>query len=135
MDAGGQKSVVLILARELASNLAMPMFLVDRRGRLVFYNEAAEDILGAPWSSMGELETDEWATRWSPEDLSGNPLDLEDLPLAATMISRTANHNRFRITGLDGVKRTLSATAIPLFRREGELDGAVGIFWQEEAGS
>ena len=131
MDPGGQKSVVLILARELASNLATPMFLVDRLGRMVFYNEAAEAILGVPWSQLGELDTDDWATRWKPEDLAGNPLRLEDLPLAATMVARTANHNRFRITGLDGVRRTVSATAFPLYRREGELDGAVGVFWED----
>ena len=40
--AGSAKPLPLILARELASNLATPMFLLDANGMLVFYNDAAE---------------------------------------------------------------------------------------------
>lgn len=57
----GQKSVVLILARELATNLATPMFLIDAGGRLVFYNEAAEPIVGKPFADVGEMDAGEWA--------------------------------------------------------------------------
>ena len=40
-SGGGPRSLPLILARELAANLATPMFLLDADGMLVFYNEAA----------------------------------------------------------------------------------------------
>jgi hypothetical protein len=45
-DAPASPSLPLILARELASNLATPMFLVDGCGMLVFFNEAAELVIG-----------------------------------------------------------------------------------------
>ena len=48
-----QKSLVLILAREFASQLAMPTFIVDGGGSLVFYNEAAETIIGAIRDDVG----------------------------------------------------------------------------------
>ncbi len=35
---GGQKNVVLILARELAANIAAPLLVFDRDGTLVFFN-------------------------------------------------------------------------------------------------
>ena len=38
---GSPKSLPLILARELASNLATPMFLLDADGILVYFNDAA----------------------------------------------------------------------------------------------
>jgi hypothetical protein len=34
------------------------------------------------------------------------------------------------LTGLDGVRRTVSATAIPLFARASEFVGLVSIFWE-----
>ena len=35
----------MILARQLASSLAMPILLVDTDGTLIYYNEPAEAIL------------------------------------------------------------------------------------------
>ena len=40
-----QYPIELILTRQLASQLAMPVFLTDHDGTLVFYNEAAEAVL------------------------------------------------------------------------------------------
>jgi hypothetical protein len=39
-----QKSLVLILARELATNLATPIYIADSVGDLVYFNEPAEQI-------------------------------------------------------------------------------------------
>jgi hypothetical protein len=41
-----QKNVVLILARGFAEQLATPMLIADAAGRLVFYNEPAEETIG-----------------------------------------------------------------------------------------
>src|SRR5712692_10134047 len=52
---GDAKSLPLILARELASNLATPMFLIDAKGTLVFFNEAAELLIGRTFAELGEI--------------------------------------------------------------------------------
>ena len=44
MDTQRQKHLVLILARQFASNLATPTLITDERGYLVYYNEAAEAV-------------------------------------------------------------------------------------------
>ena len=54
MNVGRQKDVVLILARELASNLATPMLVLDHTGALIFFNEAAEVIMGAPFATVAQ---------------------------------------------------------------------------------
>ena len=46
MASVAQKPIELILARQLATTLAMATFLVDPDGTLVFYNEPAERLLG-----------------------------------------------------------------------------------------
>ena len=38
--------IELILFRQLAIHLLTPIFLVDERGALIFYNEPAEKLLG-----------------------------------------------------------------------------------------
>ena len=40
-SARRQKNIALILARQFAGTLAMPMFIADGEGRVVFYNEPA----------------------------------------------------------------------------------------------
>ena len=41
-----QQNLILILARDFASRLATAVFLVDADGTVVYYNEAAERLLG-----------------------------------------------------------------------------------------
>jgi len=53
---------MLILARELATNAATPMFIADADGTLVFYNEPAERILGRSFAAAGEIVASEWET-------------------------------------------------------------------------
>jgi len=127
------RSLLLILARELASNVATPMFVVDRHGVLVFYNEAAERLLGQSFSVTGPISSHEWGgTMFRPEDLDGNPITVNDLPLVETLAARRPAHARFRITGMDGVKRTIEATSFPLFARADDLAGALSVFWEDE---
>jgi PAS domain-containing protein len=130
-----QKSIVLILARELASKLATPMFVVDAEGNLVFFNEPAESILGQSFAEAGELSADEWGgALFAPEDTDGSPLPFDRMPISIALTEHKPAHRSFRITGLDEVKRTIAATAFPLFARAQEFVGAVAIFWEEPEG-
>jgi PAS domain-containing protein len=109
-----QKHLALIIARELATQLATAAFISDADGDLVFYNEAAEEILGR-----------------TIEDLEGAPLPLEQNPGWIALAERRPAHVRLRIVGLDGVRRQLSATAMPLFSHPEEIVGMVAFFWEE----
>jgi len=80
-EAHAQRNLILILARDLASRLATPVFVVDHEGTLVYFNEAAEPVLGRTYAETGELRAGEWATEWTPTDDEGRPIPLEDLPL------------------------------------------------------
>ena len=55
-DSSFTPNLPLILARELASNLATPMFLLDDGGMLVFYNDAAELLLGKPFAESAPID-------------------------------------------------------------------------------
>jgi PAS domain-containing protein len=125
------KHLVLILAREFASNLATPTLITDERGWLVFYNEAAEAIFGRSFSEVVEMPLEEWTARFEPRTLDSEPLPLERRPSGIALYERRAAHERFRITSVDGVEREVAVTAFPLFAHTDELVGTVTIFWRE----
>jgi len=54
MSMRKQKSLVLILARELATNLATPIYIADAEGDLVYFNEPAEQIAAGRFVERGE---------------------------------------------------------------------------------
>jgi PAS domain-containing protein len=129
MSAVRQRNVALILARELAVNLATPMWVWDETGELVYYNEHVQAILGSPQNEIGVGRLDELPV-FEPSDLDGNPIDVADLPSAIALTEHRPAHRDLRITGRDGVQRELAVTAFPLFARGGEFVGAVSVFWE-----
>jgi PAS domain-containing protein len=126
-----QKHLVLILAREFASNLATPTLLTDEHGLLVFYNEAAEEILERPFSEAREMPLEEWLGPFSPRTRESEPLPFESLPAGIALYERRAAHERFTITSVDGIERNIAVTAFPLFAHTDELVGTMTIWWRE----
>ncbi len=124
------RPIELILTRQLASWLAMPIFVVDADGTLVFYNEAAEAVLGQRFDETGEMPPTEWATAWVPTDDAGRPLPPDRLPLTIAVAERRPTHETLWIRGLDGVPRRIQATAFPLIGHAERVLGAVVIFWE-----
>ncbi|MGH2740375.1 MAG: PAS domain-containing protein, partial [Actinomycetota bacterium] len=100
--ASEPKNLALILARQMASNLATAMAVLDAEGTLAFFNEAAGGVLGQPFSETGELSRDELLSRLVPEDLQGNTIPIEELPISVALIKREPAHRTVCITGLDG---------------------------------
>jgi PAS domain-containing protein len=125
-----QKSLVLILAREFASQLSMPMFVADADGNLVYFNEAAERVLGRTFGEAGELGAQEWTSAFQPKTVDGEPMSLDEMPAGAAFLQRRPVHGTHRIVGLDGVSRTVAVTAFPLLTQRDQADGLVCIFWE-----
>lgn len=125
--------IELILVRHLASSLAVPVFLVDPDGTMVFYNEAAEQVLGRRFDDAGDMPFEEWTSIFAVRDEAGEPLDINQLPLVRALRENKPNHARFGITGLDGTPRNLEVSAFPL-EAEGQRHlGAVALFWETAA--
>jgi PAS domain S-box-containing protein len=127
-----QKHLVLILAREFAANLATPTAITDEEGRLIYFNEAAEEVFGQSPSEVGEMDYDEWTSRFSPRSIeTDEPLPIERRPTGFALREQRASHERLRITTIDGIAREISVTAFPLYAHPDELVGTVTIFWRD----
>jgi PAS domain-containing protein len=124
------KEIEVILARHLASCLAMPIFIVDPAGNLVFYNEPAEPILGCRFEETGEMPASEWSTVYTPTDENGDSLPPEELPLMIALVERRPANRRFWICSLDNVRRHIEVTAFPLIGQTDRFLGAIAIFWE-----
>jgi PAS domain-containing protein len=125
-----QKHLALIIARELASQLATATFIADAQGRLVFYNEAAEEILGRTFAEAGTMQAEGWPSQFGLEELDGTPMALERMPAGIALLERRPAHGKLWMTGLDGQRRLLAVTAVPLFASETEVVGMIALFWQ-----
>ncbi len=124
-----QKSLALIRAREVATNLSLPIALLDPHGAIVFYNVAAEAILGDAFDALGELSSEAWAASFEPERRDGTPIPMHEMPAGVALVERRPHHLDLFYTGIDGVRREVGVTAFPLLGRDGELFGAFAIFW------
>lgn len=125
-----QRPIELILVRQLASYLAMPIFLVDNSGNLLYYNEPAEAIIGRRFDETGEMPLEQWSTMFSQTADDGSPIPPESLALVTALKKRRAAHRSLRIRGLDGVARRIEATAFPIEGQGGRHLGAVAILWE-----
>ncbi|GMQ31312.1 PAS domain-containing protein [Algoriphagus confluentis] len=120
----------LILARQFADSLSMPVFIVDTEGNLLFYNEPAEEIFGLRFSETGGMRLEEWATLFRPIDEEGNPLPPEGLPLVKTLTNQIPASGSFYINNLKGERILISVTALPVIGRSNRYSGALAIFWK-----
>ncbi len=125
-----QREIEVILARQLAEHLAMPIFIVDPLGNLLFYNEPAEVILGYRFDETGPMPASKWSTIFFPVDRDGQPLQPEDLPLIIAMSERHPAHRSFWIRGMDENLREIEVTAFPLVGQAQRFLGAIAIFWE-----
>lgn len=125
-----QHEIEVILARHLAEHLAMPMFIVDPQGELLYYNEPAETVLGLRYNETGPLRAQEWSTIFQPMDQDGRLIQPEALPLMIATLQRRPAHRTFWIHGMDEALRQIEVTAIPLLAHAGRFLGAIAIFWE-----
>jgi PAS domain-containing protein len=122
--------IEVILLRELADHLSMSIFVVDPAGDLLFYNEPAEQLLGSRFDETGMMPFEEWSTIFTPTDQDGAPIAPDALPLAIAVQQRRPAQGDMWIQGLDGARRALTVTAIPLEGQWGDHLGAAAIFWE-----
>ena len=137
MATRAQKHLVLILAREFAANLATPMALTNHEGTLVFFNEAAELLIGRTFAELGEISALEFGAVLELTEPDGSPVRRRDTAAGIAFFQRRPAHRTLMATGYDGVRRLVDTTAYPLFGAAEEMHGVVAVFWERapEAGS
>ncbi|MBK8142866.1 MAG: PAS domain-containing protein [Chitinophagaceae bacterium] len=122
--------IEIILNRQLADCLSIPVFITDREGNLIYYNEPAEQILGKRYDDTGEMPVSIWATIFKPVNEKGNVLYPDDLPLVKTLKNCKPYHKTFCIESLNGKIEKIAVTSYPILGRPSRFLGAVALFWE-----
>ena len=122
--------IEILLLKQVAGYLAMPVFLVDEDGALEYYNESAEELLGQRYEETGQIPLENWAKIWAPTDLDGRPMAPEEMPVAVAGRERRPVLATVSIRRPDGSDRQLTITALPLEAADGSHLGAFAIFWE-----
>jgi PAS domain-containing protein len=124
------KPIQVILARQLASSLAMPILVVDTEGTLIFYNEPAEEILGQRFEETGEIAADTWSTLFALADEERKPIAQESRPMMLALSERRPFSRTVWMQCGHRDWRHMNITAFPLIGEERQFLGAQMIFWE-----
>jgi len=128
----GHKPIELILLRQLASRLPLPVALVDAEGTLVYVNPATERLLGFDYAALGEYPIGRFDELLDPRELDGLPMKVQNMPIAVALHDRRPQQARMILHDADGRPHTIITTAVPLDGQGGTLIGSMSIFWEAD---
>jgi PAS domain-containing protein len=97
----------------------------------VFYNEAAESLLGMPFQHARNMDPEEWRARFGPFDSARERIPFEEEPLTIALREGRPLHAPLYIRSADGEVHHIEVSAFPLAANE-ETTGVIGIFWRTE---
>src|SRR5215218_9284594 len=122
-----ERPLELILARNLVSIISLAAVLVDIEGALVYYNDAAAEVIGTRFEERGMIPRSEWSPELGPVDADGRPLALDELPLTTALRDGRPGYGQFFIRAEGGLLEIV-AGALPLVGATGN-HGALVVFW------
>lgn len=125
-----QYPIEITLIKQWAAYIAIPIWIMDAKGNLLYYNESAEGLLGKRFEEAGEIHADELATLFTVSDLDGSPIPNDELPVVRALTRSKPAHRHMRITNLDGEHRAIEVTAFPIEGHAGRHLGAMAAFWE-----
>jgi len=130
----GHKPIELILLRQLAARLPLPVAIVDADGVLVYTNAAAERLLGLDFAALGEFPVSRLGELLKPCRPDGSPLAVSQMTIVVALTERRPQQGRMILHDQDGRPHEVVTNAVPLDGQGGVLLGSMSIFWEVEDG-
>jgi PAS domain-containing protein len=128
-----QQPVEMILLRQVASYLTIPIWMMDSDGNLVYYNEPAEELLGIRFDDVGPIHADQLGDMFRITSLDGQVIPDSEFPIVAALSKHQPSHRDIRYCGLDGVWRDVAVSALPIEGQSQRFVGVFATFWEIEA--
>lgn len=121
------RPVELILARNLISGISLAALLCDADGTIVFFNDAAGELLGQRFDETGSLSLDEWTLTFGAAECRRAGAD-DNGPLSRAVRDGLPVHNRICLRARNEHSEVELST-VPLCTVEG-FKGAIILLWQ-----
>ena len=128
-----QQAVEMILVRQLAGYLSVPVLVFDTTRTVVFYNESAERILGVRFEETGRIGPEEVDRLVElSDDPAAGPEEAGAPVVTALQQRRPAHARRWLLRRGDRVRLQVELTAFPIIDQDERLLGAVAMFWERQ---
>lgn len=125
-----QQPVERILLRQLAAYLTIPMWMMDEAGNLLYFNPAAEVLLGAGFDEIGPIRAEQLPDLFSVASIDERADDEAVLPVQTTLETRRPSYGAVRFRGLDEAWRQVEIAAIPIEGQSDRFLGVLAFFWE-----
>jgi PAS domain S-box-containing protein len=110
------------LSGQLFDGLPVAVYTCDRNGYITSFNQAAVNL----WGRKPEIGKDLWCGSWKIFHPNGEPLDLDNCPMARTLKEGIAiEGEEIIIERPDGTRINVLPYPVPTYNVAGELVGAV----------
>ncbi|WP_295793570.1 PAS domain S-box protein [Mucilaginibacter sp.] len=107
---------------QLFDTLPVAVYACDRNGYITSFNQAAVNL----WGRKPEIGKDLWCGSWKIFHPNGEPLNLDNCPMARTLKAGIAiEGEEIIIERPDGTRINVQPYPVPTFNDAGELVGAV----------
>lgn len=121
--------VQLIIARNLITSVELAAFIVDPDGVVVFFNDAAGELIGRRFEDVGPLPREDWNSSFGPFDEFGQLVPTDDLPITVALRDGLPVNGRFRVRTSGDELLDVEVSALPLTTVHG-FEGAIVVFWR-----
>lgn len=121
--------IEIVLLRQWASYIADPVWITDPSGRLLFYNESLEPIIGISFEEADDMPAGDLANRFQICELDGTPIAEHDRPLMIALAKQMPAHRRIALHNPDGSLPLFDVTAIPILSSGDRQLGAMATIW------
>lgn len=125
-----QHPVEIILLRQAASYLTIPIWITNHDGDLIYYNDPAGKMVGLEFDEVGPLPVDQLQTMFKVTDFEGNPLTGPEVPTVTPLVTHRPARGKIRFLALDQVWRDIEVWATPLEAQSGRFVGILATFWE-----
>lgn len=119
-------------ARHLAEGMWTPALVLDKDGKLLFFNEGIELMIGIRFDEVGVLPADDWIALVNVRLSDDSPFRLETVPGWTDIQQSRPGLGHARLRTPDGIERLVRVVSTPLFTPLGEFVGAIAQVWEEE---
>ena len=123
--------LLVVQARNLITNLALPALLTDAEGQLLFFKDAAATLLGRGFEEVGRLPREQPARKVGPFDDQGRARLADSAPIVSALRSGRPAHGRFHARLGEAGVCEVEVTALPLLE-PGHFEGGLVDFWPVE---
>jgi hypothetical protein len=113
-------------AREVLDELAAPIYMIDRKGTLTYFNKACVNLAGR----TPRVGADKWCVTWKLYTTDGEYLAHDACPMAVAIREQRSIRGVQAIAERpDGTRINFIPFPTPLFDEDGNLAGAVNLLW------